>query len=186
MLKVAADPHALGEDVHCRFRGARCVVIEEDTLVDPVANRDGALPALRNVAEEVLGDGAELVDLAVAAGKQELEDLGGEVVDGRLLGVGINFVGLGAGFDQVGSGEPEVAGGRDEAGTAIAEGVEVVARGNDGLGVAGGRRAVIQRVVEGFDDKGVFGAQEGVNGRMQVQQRDDRSRCGQAELNVEL
>jgi len=138
VLEVAANADALGEDVHSGLGGAGGVVIEGDALMYPVTDGDGALPAMRIGLEEIVGDGAELVDLAVAAGEEELEDVGGKVVDDGLVGVGVDRIGIGAGVDQVGSGQPEVSGRGDEAGTPVAEDVEVISRGNDGLGVIGG------------------------------------------------
>jgi hypothetical protein len=63
VLEVAANADALGEDVHSGLGGAGGVVIEGDALMYPVTDGDGALPAMRIGLEEIVGDGAELVDL---------------------------------------------------------------------------------------------------------------------------
>ena len=85
MLVVAADADALGEDVHGRLGGASGLVVEGYLFVDPVADGGGEAEAGAHVAEEVLGDAAEAVDFAIAAGEEELKSLGGKVFD---LGLG--------------------------------------------------------------------------------------------------
>ena len=54
------------------------------------------------------------------------------------------------------------------------------------LRVVGRRWAVVLRIVEGFDQDLIRGAQQRLDRRVQMQHRDDRGRCGQAKLNVKL
>jgi hypothetical protein len=80
MLEVAAYADALGKNVHRRLCGASGVVIKHHFVVNPVANGDRALPACRERTEEIVSDGPELVDLAIAAGKKELQHLRGTIM----------------------------------------------------------------------------------------------------------
>ncbi len=164
VLEVAADADAFGEDVEGGLGGAGGHVVEGDVVVDPVADVDGARPAGGGGAEEVVGDGAHLVDLAVAAGEQELEGVGGQIADGCLDGLGTDLVGVAGVLDDVGSGETQGAGGGDEAEAAVAEGVEEAAGrdGGDGL-----RLKVLDADLIGLDD-------DGVEGWMELEERDHR------------
>jgi hypothetical protein len=81
------------------------------------------------MAEEVVGDAAEEVDFAVAAGEEELESVGREKLDGDLREVEALELGVVAGGEDVAAVEAEVAGGSEEAGAKVAEGVEVLVDG---------------------------------------------------------
>jgi hypothetical protein len=98
--------------------------------VDPIANAGGESPAGAKVAEEVVGDGAEEVDFAVAAGEEELESFSREEFDGSLREIEALEFGCALNIDDVAAAEPEVAGGREKAGAAVAERVEVFVDGN--------------------------------------------------------
>jgi len=134
VLIVAADADAFGEDVHGGLGGAGHFVVEGDLLVDPFADGGGEGPAGAEMAEEILGDAAEAVDFAVAAGEEELEGVGGELVDGDLGEVEALEFGVAVVLDDVGAAEADVAGGSDEAGAAVAEAVEVFGEGDVGGG----------------------------------------------------
>jgi len=82
------------------------------------------------MAEEVVSDGAEEVDLAVAAGEEELEGFGGEKLDGSLGEVETLELGEVVGGEDVAAVEAEGAGGGEEAGAEVAEGVEVLVYGD--------------------------------------------------------
>ena len=102
--------------------------------MDPVADGGGEGPAGAEVAEEVVGDAAEEVDFAVAAGEEELEGFGGEELDGSLWEVETLELGEVVGGEDVAAVEAEVAGGGEEAGAAVAEGVEVLVDGDVWMG----------------------------------------------------
>ena len=129
VLEVAADADAFGEDVHGGHGGAGLVVVEGYFGVDPVADGGGEGPAGAEVAEEVVGDGAEAIDFAVAAREEELEGVGGEELDGSLGEVEALELGVVVGGEDVAAVEAEVAGGSEEAGAEVAEGVGVVVDG---------------------------------------------------------
>jgi hypothetical protein len=186
MLEVAADADALGKDIHGGLGGASCVVVEGDSFMDPVSNGNRTLPALWVGLEEVSSDGAELVDLAVPAGQKELQYIGRKVVDGGLLSIGIDRIDVGAGVDDVGAGQPQISRRSDEACTSVAEAVDVVSRRYDRLRIAGGRRAVVEGVVEGLDQELSTGLQRRLDRGVQMEHRDDRSGCGKAKLNVKF
>ena len=130
MLVVATDADAFGEDVHRGLGCARHLIVEDNFLVNPIADGGGEAPAGAEMAEEVLSDAAEAVDLAVAAGEEELQRVGREFLDGYGGKVEALQLGVAVGDDDVGAAEADDAGGRDKAGTAIAEAVEVVVDGN--------------------------------------------------------
>ena len=133
MLEVAADANAFGEDIERGLDGAGAAVVKADVSVDPVADPDGACPAGRGVAEEVAGDERHLVDLAVAAAEEELQDFRWELFDRMLYGFGADGVDDGFGGDEAVAAEAKHAGRSEEAGAAIAEAVDVFGYG-DGLG----------------------------------------------------
>ncbi len=176
VLVVAADADALGEDVEGGFGGAGGLVVEGDFVVDPVTDGGGESEAGAHVAEEVVGDAVEAIDLAVAAGEEELEGLGGKVFDEGLGCVeGLRF-GLVVGVDGVGAGEAQGAGGSDEAGAAVAEAIEVV---GDGEGGADAGFEVIDGDVVGCGELGV-------DAWVEVEKRDHGRGLREVELDVEL
>src|SRR5205814_4499875 len=71
MLEVAADALPLEVDVVGGLRRSRELVAEGDVRVDPVHHRLHPLPGLGRGAEEIPGDRAQAVDLAVAARQEE-------------------------------------------------------------------------------------------------------------------
>jgi len=184
VLVVAADADAFGVDVHGGLGGACLLVVEGDFFVDPVADGGGERPAGAEVSEEVVGDAAEAIDFAVAAGEEELEGVGGEELDGGLGEVEALELGVVARGDDAAAVEAEVAGGGEEAGATIAEGVEVLVDGDvlDGLFVG----------AELFDVEAVVGVDAGdgsdlrIERWMQMQQRHNGGGLEEMEVDVVL
>ncbi len=54
MLKVAANPDTLREDIECSLRRPSRLVVELHMIVNPVANRNRTLPSLRGVPNRSL------------------------------------------------------------------------------------------------------------------------------------
>jgi hypothetical protein len=184
VLEVAADADALGEDVHGGHGGASLVVVEGDFFVDPVADGGGEGPAGAEVAEEVVGDRAEEVDFAVAAGEEELEGFAGEELDWNLGEVESLELREAVDVDDIAAVEAEVAGGGEEAGAEVAEGVEVFVDWDVVEGLVVGAELFGVEAVVGVD-AGDVGELDGVLG-MEVQQRHDGCGVGEVELNVVL
>ena len=115
VLEVATDADALGEDIHGGLGGAGGLVVERNLAMDPIADGSGALPAGSVEAEKVLGDAAELVDLAVARGQQKLERFSGKLLHGRLRQAEALQIGHLTGAQDVGAREADGPGRGDEA-----------------------------------------------------------------------
>ena len=124
------------------------------------------------------------VDFAVAAGEEELEGVGGEVLDGSLGEVEALEFGEVVGGDDVAAVEAEVAGGGEEAGAAgCRRSRGIRRRGWAGALVVGGEEFGVKAVV-GFD-AGDGGEMRVVLG-MEVQEGHDGRGVVDVELNVVL
>src|SRR3954462_7796434 len=82
MLEIAAHPHAFREDVHRCLGWPSSVVVKDNFFVNPVANRRSPCPSCWDGPEQFTSDTAEPIHLAVTAGQEELQHLGGEVING--------------------------------------------------------------------------------------------------------
>lgn len=104
----------------------------------------------------------------------------GELLDGCLLRSGADGVGEGVDLNDAGPGEAKVAGRGKKAGAAVAEGVAVLGCGDEGG--AAGRRGV----GELLDGEGIAGADERLDGRVEVEERNRGGGMGVMKLDVEL
>ena len=89
VLEISANPNSFDENVGRGFCGSRGVVVKRDLVVHPIADRDGPLPARFLRSELIVSDRTKLVDLAIPARKQKLEDFGGKVIDRHLFCIGV-------------------------------------------------------------------------------------------------
>ena len=134
------------------------------------------------MSEEVVGDGAEEVDFAVAAGEEELEGFGGEQLDGGLGEIEALELGEVVGGDDVAAVEAEVAGGDEEAGAEVAEGVEVLVYGEGLEELAVGPQHFGVKAVVGVDAGD--GGEVGVVFGMEMEQRHHGGGVGEVEVDV--
>ncbi len=126
VLIIAADADALGEDVHGGLGGARGFVVEGDVRIHPIADGRGQRPTGSHVPKEIVCDAAKAVDLAVAAGQQKLERLGGQLVRSGKLGAEALQLGLVRRDDGVAAAQANRASGSQKARAAVAEAVEIL------------------------------------------------------------
>ena len=184
VLIVAADADAFGEDVHGGFGGASHLVIEDNFVVNPIADGGGEGPAGAEMAEEVLGDAAEAVDFAVAAGEEELKGDGGELLDGRFGKVEALQFRIAIGDDDVGSAEADGAGGREETGAVIAEAIEILIEREFGGGFDVGTDVFDLEAIVVFDT--IEDGELRLDRRMEVEERHHGRGLDETELDVVL
>ena len=126
MCKVAAHALALVIGLVRRPRRARILVAEIHDVVDVIADCLHTRPARRHIAEEAPGFVRQPIGLAIAAGEQELQRLGGKLLDRMLDGSrerpAIPFAGIVD--DRIGQ-NLEMAGRREEAIAPIAETIAI-------------------------------------------------------------
>lgn len=133
MGEVAADALALAVDVGCGEGGTGEVVAEGDVGMDPLADGFDAGETFGRAGEEFPGGFVKEIDFAVAACEEELENFGGEFIDGMLAGAGIDGVEEAGVVDCGVIAEAQGAGLGDDSAAGVAEDVGVGGGGDEGL-----------------------------------------------------
>ena len=149
VLEIAADPNSLDEDIRGGLGRSGGVVVKGDLVMHPIADGYRPFPTAFDGSELAVGDSAELINLAIPARQEKLQDLRGKILYKHLLRAGVLDIGKWVGFNYVRAGKPKVASGGQKAGAAIAEGINIVGRGHNGVGW--------KRHAKGFNEQFIAG-----------------------------
>src|SRR6185369_9079211 len=91
---VAADPASSMENLRCTARGASVLVVEDNMVVNVIADRLHSRISWRHAAEELPGRLGQQIGLAITAAQQEHQILFRQILNGVLPSGGHDLIKL--------------------------------------------------------------------------------------------